>query len=94
MDGGITAIISCLMSQKRKKKKPQHSCPAECEGREGWKDVWNSNIGCVMFYFTRINGDEICMKQLETATEIEYEAEQKRPQNLAAEPESHPAAHC
>lgn len=71
------------MSQKRKEKKTkQHSCPAEREGREGWRDVWNPNTGCVMFYFTRINGDEICMKQLEAATEIESEAEQKRPQNL------------
>lgn len=79
------------------KRKKQHSLPAEGGGRGGWKNVWHSNIGCVMFDFTRINGDEICMKQLETATEIEYEADQKRPRDLAAERSaaaSHPPAHC
>lgn len=67
--------ISCLTIQKKGEK---HSF-AECGGRQACKNVWHSNIGYVMFYFTRIYGDEICMKQLEAATEIQSEADQRRP---------------
>lgn len=60
---GISVIIS--RSTFQKKKNQGKEAQLECEGSRARKKVWHSNSGSVMFYFTRIDGDEICMRQLE-----------------------------